>query len=50
MIKHNQSKSRSNNFNFLRFFAASLVVFSHSYPLSGKNNLEPFVAIAGDSF
>lgn len=27
---------RDNNFDFLRFFAASMVVFGHSYGLSGQ--------------
>jgi peptidoglycan/LPS O-acetylase OafA/YrhL len=27
---------RDNNFNLLRFIAATLVVFGHSYPLSGN--------------
>lgn len=33
---------RKNNFDLLRFFAASLVLVSHAFPLSyGNNNLEP---------
>ena len=27
--------SRNNNYDFLRFFAATLVLFSHSFPLRG---------------
>lgn len=34
-------ESRRNNFDFLRFMLACLVIFSHSYPLTGENNLEP---------
>ncbi|MEO6685331.1 MAG: acyltransferase [Dyadobacter sp.] len=29
-----------NNFNFLRFLAAILVIFGHSYPLAGYGNLD----------
>jgi peptidoglycan/LPS O-acetylase OafA/YrhL len=33
---------RKNNFDFIRFMAASAVVYSHSYPIvSGENDLEP---------
>lgn len=36
------SQTRDNNFNLIRFIAASLVIFSHSYPLSlGKGFPEP---------
>jgi peptidoglycan/LPS O-acetylase OafA/YrhL len=36
------TKSAGNNFDFLRFFFASLVIFSHSYPLgTGTEALEP---------
>ncbi|MEH7374540.1 acyltransferase family protein [Neobacillus drentensis] len=35
--------SRKNNLDFIRFVAATLVLFSHSYPLSTGNNMsEPF--------
>lgn len=38
------SDSRANNFDFIRFLAATLVIFSHSYPLStGNENLEPLM-------
>ena len=37
---------RRNNFDFLRFVAASLVLFSHSYPLLGRSD-EPFGAFLG---
>jgi peptidoglycan/LPS O-acetylase OafA/YrhL len=36
-----RDSGRDNNLNLLRFCAASLVVFSHSYPLSGHLNAEP---------
>lgn len=29
-----------NNFHFLRFFAATLVIYGHSYPLTGRGNLD----------
>ncbi|MFX3617515.1 MAG: acyltransferase family protein [Sporolactobacillus sp.] len=32
---------RNNNFDFIRFIAALLVIFSHSFPLSGNGGLEP---------
>lgn len=42
--------SRENNFDFLRFVAACLVLFSHSFPLYGVKG-EPFaVATAFDTF
>jgi peptidoglycan/LPS O-acetylase OafA/YrhL len=34
-------KSRENSFDLLRFFAASLVIFSHSFPLFGIDAQEP---------
>lgn len=33
---------RKNNFDIIRFIAASLVIFSHAYPLTGNNGAEPF--------
>ena len=37
---------RQNNFDFIRFFAASLVVFSHSYMLSlGHGQTEPLMVL-----
>lgn len=39
--------SRDNNFNLVRFLAASLVIFSHSYPLVGE--LEPLKSLTGKS-
>ncbi len=41
--------SRDNNFNLLRFIAATLVLFSHSYPLSGTPH-EPLSSIIQMSF
>ncbi|MFP3553207.1 acyltransferase [Paraburkholderia sp. SIMBA_049] len=38
---------RNNNFDFLRFFAASVVLFSHCYPLTGHQGAEPIAAITG---
>ncbi len=36
----------SNNFDFLRLFAATLVIFSHCYPLLlGITNLDPFTLL-----
>lgn len=38
--------SRENNFDLLRFIAATLVILSHSYPLSlGSNSSEIFIRI-----
>ena len=36
---------RDNNLNLLRFAAASLVVYSHSYPLSGHLADEPLARL-----
>jgi len=33
--------SRDNNFNLMRFIAASMVLFGHCYPLSGSPHQEP---------
>lgn len=38
---------RDNNFDFLRFFAAALVVFGHSYGLSGQADREPLRLFSG---
>jgi peptidoglycan/LPS O-acetylase OafA/YrhL len=35
-------QERKNNFDIIRFVAASLVIFSHSYPLTNNNGAEPF--------
>jgi peptidoglycan/LPS O-acetylase OafA/YrhL len=36
MVLADQLKSKENNYHFLRFFAAVLVLFSHSFPLTGR--------------
>lgn len=41
------NQARLNNFDFLRFSAATLVLFSHCYPLSGRNVEEPIVRLTG---
>lgn len=38
---------RENNFDFLRFFAASMVVFGHSFWLSGRDASEPLRLFSG---
>ena len=39
---------RKNNFDFLRFLAATLVIFSHSWPLTqGTNSHEPLEVLTG---
>ncbi len=35
------AEGRDNNFNLIRFIAAAMVLFSHSYPLTGNNADEP---------
>ncbi|MBS4213120.1 acyltransferase family protein [Neobacillus rhizophilus] len=38
--------TRKNNLDFIRFIAAALVLFSHSYPLTlGNNGSEPFAIL-----
>jgi peptidoglycan/LPS O-acetylase OafA/YrhL len=39
------SDGRKNNFDLIRFFCASLVIFSHSYPLSGSLS-DPLVRLS----
>ena len=41
----NRIADRSNNFGLIRFIAASLVVFSHSYPLTGHIDDEPLARV-----
>jgi len=42
------STSRHNNFNLLRFLAASLVLFDHSFPLAlGRSQVEPLQEMLG---
>jgi peptidoglycan/LPS O-acetylase OafA/YrhL len=36
-----------NHFDFLRFLAASLVLFSHSFMLTGMGTLEPLAVLSG---
>lgn len=44
----NYAESRENNFDFLRFMAAIMVLFSHSYPLScGKMGIDPLQKAIG---
>jgi peptidoglycan/LPS O-acetylase OafA/YrhL len=42
------TNNRDNNFNLIRFIAASLVLYSHNFPLSGIGG-EPFVKYLGIS-
>ena len=45
------SQSRDNNFNLIRFIAASLVIFSHAYPISlGKDTFDPLYHLIGVTF
>ncbi|GEM_PF-3959118 len=39
--------ARENNFDFLRLFAASLVLLVHSYPLTGRRPEEPIELLTG---
>ena len=45
-----RAKGRKNNFDFLRFFAAGMVIVSHSYPLSGTKAVEPMNLITRGQF
>lgn len=40
------TQDRNNNFQLLRFIAASLVVFSHSFGLTGHGEIEPLYQLA----
>jgi peptidoglycan/LPS O-acetylase OafA/YrhL len=40
-LKQQTSSHRSNNFDFLRFFFATLVIFSHSFDLIGGKGANP---------
>lgn len=40
-------QTRENNFDFLRFAAASLVLLVHSYPLTGRRPDEPIELLTG---
>ena len=44
LSQHIQS-GRDNNFNLIRFVAASLVVFSHSYSVTGQGENEPLTVL-----
>ncbi len=37
---------RKNNFDFIRFAAAMVVLFTHSFPLSGNNESEPLLMLS----
>ena len=41
---------KDNNFNFIRFIAASLVIFSHSFPLLMGIDEDPLRKLTGTSF
>src|SRR5215207_5054601 len=44
----NVNSGRLNNFDFLRFLLAALVILSHSYPLLwGNNEREPLSLLTG---
>lgn len=45
-MKIGKFNSKDNNFGLLRFVAASLVIFSHSFNLLDKAELEPFVQLS----
>ena len=49
MINFNQSAARQdgNNFDFLRFLLAALVVFSHSFVIAGQGASEPLSWLSG---
>jgi hypothetical protein len=40
-LEQQTSSHRSNNFDFLRFFLAALVIFSHSFDLLGGRGANP---------
>jgi peptidoglycan/LPS O-acetylase OafA/YrhL len=42
-----RAEGQNNNFNVIRLVAASLVVFSHCYPLSGHVSREPLALASG---
>lgn len=42
----NQSlETRTNNFDIIRFFAAMLVIWFHSFPLTGRGNQYEFISV-----
>lgn len=40
-------EGRDNNLNLIRLLAASLVTFSHAYPLTGNGDAEPLARLSG---
>ncbi len=46
----NTYERSSNNFDFLRVFAAICISFTHSYNLLGKANKEPIMQLSGNRF
>lgn len=46
MFISDKIKLRDNNFDFLRFLAATLVIFSHSFALTGRG-FEPYLWLTG---
>lgn len=44
------SNNRDNNFNIIRFIAAILVLYSHSYPLYGHKFIGPVEQFFGKSW
>lgn len=48
MLLSEVSNGRNNNLNIIRFIAAIMVIFSHSFPLSsGTYNIEPLYVLTG---
>lgn len=39
------SQGRNNNLNFIRLIAAIMVIFSHSFPISGGVEIDPFTLL-----
>jgi peptidoglycan/LPS O-acetylase OafA/YrhL len=39
-----------NNFHFIRFFAAVLVIYGHAYPLTGRSNYDDLQVLTGGLF
>jgi len=46
-VQNGLMATRENNFDFLRFFAATLVLLVHSYPLTGNRPDEPIERLTG---
>jgi len=48
MLINDYLNNRNNNFNIIRFIAASLVLYAHSFPLLfGKDGIDPFKIFIG---